>query len=151
MGRIFLLTVFLIVLCIECQPRKSMENIYADSEKIFNESLRIHDEVMPKMGEIIGLQTALRDRKKQMKDKETIDRINHVLQDLENAHNGMMQWMHNVPILPKNTDMSAGSENIPSAKEMRKIQEESLEQIKNVQMAILKSIQDANDLMTALP
>ena len=150
MKNITLIIFSLIFIGAGCNQKKGANSMYSDSEEIFKESMRIHDEVMPKMSELIGLQTALRSGKKDLTDTQRIDRINQVLQELENAHKGMMLWMRSVTIIPKNPDMNAGYENLLSAEEMLEIQEESLAQIKSVQLAIHKSIKDANELLADL-
>ena len=61
-------------------------------EQNFNEVLRVHDEVMPKMGELNALSMDL--KKKIDADSTSTKKYAKANQDLENAYDFMMEWMH---------------------------------------------------------
>ncbi len=60
-----------------------------ESKKLYDEIMKIHDEVMPKMGDIRKLSKQL----KKIEDYQSIDSIVVSLNDLDNAHESMMGWM----------------------------------------------------------
>lgn len=60
-------------------------------EVLFKDVIRVHDEVMPKMGTMGKLQNQLREAWETAEDS-TLYTKSHV--DLQNAKDGMMDWMH---------------------------------------------------------
>jgi hypothetical protein len=99
------------------------------------------------MGYIMKLQKSLKVKKEGIADRELLDKINVSLQNLENAHNSMMIWMRNITPVP---EYIADSQENLSPEEMRKIQQRSLDDVRNVKEAILKSISEANSLIAEL-
>ena len=130
-----------------CNPDKN--KMYSESEKIYKESIKVHDEVMPLMGKIMDLQQALKNKKEEITDEAKIDQINITLQNLENAHNAMMYWMRNLTPIPAEPKDDPDLSNLPSQEEMLRIQERSLEEIKEVKKAILESIDKAETLISS--
>jgi hypothetical protein len=129
---------------------QSKNGLYADSEKIYNLAIDIHDEVMPLMGDIMKLQSTLKAKKDEISDEGNIEKIDTVLQRLENAHNSMMLWMKQVTPIPEISDNNSDLSGFPSEKEMLDIQKRSLENVKKVKEAILSSIEEANALISEL-
>ncbi len=60
-----------------------------ESKKLYDEIMKIHDEVMPKMGNIRKLSKQL----KKIEDYQSKDSLVASLNDLDNAHESMMDWM----------------------------------------------------------
>ncbi|MBK6263613.1 hypothetical protein JKA74_01095 [Marivirga sp. S37H4] len=96
-----------------------------DSEKEVNslkeEVIRIHDEVMPKMDEIMQLKKALKERESVLDSSQTEEMTaihNHILH-LDEADEEMMNWMRNY---------NASMENMTD--------EEKIEYLKNEKVAI---------------
>ena len=58
------------------------------------EVIAIHDEVMPKMGDMYKARKKLRTIMKETKDESEKSIIIKLINDLENADEGMMTWMH---------------------------------------------------------
>jgi hypothetical protein len=62
-------------------------------------TIALHDEVMPRMGEISELTSALKDLREEVKLDTTDSAINQLViinaqvKQLDDAHEGMMQWM----------------------------------------------------------
>lgn len=85
-------------------------------DKLYDEVMVIHDEVMPEMGTINKAKKAL----KKMKTDDNAALIDAQIQKLEDADEAMMSWMHQFK-KPKNEDPKA---NIAYLKEQKvKIQE----------------------------
>ena len=128
---------------LSCTQRKD----FSESKKIYDESILIHDEVMPFMGKIMALQKSLKEIKENLTNEEEIIEINKSLQDLENAHQGMMNWMRTLTPIPdpeNELPVSQKSTEITES-EMMEIQKKSLENIKNVKIMMLESIAKAEE------
>jgi len=150
MKTFFTTAISIFIFFISCDQQKSKENIYLESEKVFDEAIEIHDEVMPLMGNIMKLQSILKEKKENISDEETLLRINESLQSLEDAHSSMMDWMRNLTQIPDQSEVDPETSDFIPAKEMLKIQEQSLKDVKNVRTAILTSIDQAESLIKEL-
>jgi len=146
----FSLLFVLFVVSISCSQKGENNNAYYEAEKVFEEALQIHDEVMPLMGDIIKLQSNLRAKKENITDENTLQKINETMQNLENAHNAMMVWMRNVTQVPDNIEGMPEASDLPTPEEMLKIQEKSLQNIEEVKAAIIESMERANSLLSTL-
>tara|TARA_B100000497_G_C7611640_1_gene367327 strand:+ start:122 stop:520 length:399 start_codon:yes stop_codon:yes gene_type:complete len=80
-----ILILIILGLSMACNNSGSTE----ESKKLYDEIMKIHDEVMPKMGDIRKLSKQL----KKIEDYQSIDSIVVSLNDLDNAHESMMGWM----------------------------------------------------------
>jgi len=150
MRSFFTTSVVIVLFLVSCGQRDTKENIYLKAEEVFDQAISIHDEVMPLMGDIMKLQRALKEKKDNISDEETIQKINESLQNLENAHSLMMDWMRNVTRIPDQSEVDPDASDFISPQEMFKIQEQSLEDAKKVKTAILESINQANSLISEL-
>ncbi len=150
MKRTHYLVLVLLILIFSCRDNKEKgDSDYSESKKIYGRALEIHDEVMPKMGTIMDLQKELKQKKEQTEDEEKIKKINASLQQLENAHRAMMNWMRNLTPLP-DTDKIDDPDPDPTPEEMKNIQQQSLENIKEVKKKINSSIEEARILIDSL-
>jgi hypothetical protein len=102
------------------------------NQVLYNEAMDIHDEVMPKMGNLMALKRKLKDTldtpgltEDQRKDIESRVHL------LDSAHTSMMDWMHGV--YPPE-DSTAGEE-------YRQYIEEKLESAKKMRTLILEAIE----------
>jgi len=59
-------------------------------EQLYEEVMTLHDEVMPKMGELMRLKSQLEEAEV---SEEMQAKVDQAAQSLENAHEGMMEWM----------------------------------------------------------
>lgn len=70
------------------------------SEELSKKVMVIHDEVMPKMGDIMKykkqLNTKIDELTKagQEQNADQIESLKKAVEDLDNSHDGMMNWMH---------------------------------------------------------
>jgi hypothetical protein len=150
MKKINFILIVILIYTLACCQNQGKNKTYKESEEIYKSAIEIHDEIMPMMGEIMKLQSALKSKKEGISDDESFEKINIVLQKLENAHNSMMHWMRNITPIPDISDNDSDLSTYPSEDEMLKIQQKSLESIKEVKAAILTSIEEANTLLSAL-
>ncbi len=144
----------LVFITISCHKKEKSALDYDGARLINQKALDIHDEVMPKMGQMMQLQKSLKEKKDQIKDEELIGKIEISIQELDNAYNGMMTWMRNLVRVPENENIvnqdKIGSETIPLPEEMEKLQSKSLEEIKIVKEKINTSIKKAELLLESL-
>lgn len=87
-------------LIFSCQSSKkeSKEGVNTiDVEALKGAVIDIHDEVMPKMGQLMSLKKALTDKISELEgdeqNKEKISQLEEAANNLENSHEQMMQWM----------------------------------------------------------
>jgi ABC-type transporter Mla subunit MlaD len=86
---VFLLLAFFLYSC----------NSGVDTQALKNEVLDIHDEVMPKMGELMSLRKKVMAKSKALKTEENHDQsdvnsLDSLAAALESANKGMMTWMN---------------------------------------------------------
>jgi hypothetical protein len=59
--------------------------------------MTVHDEIMPKMGELMSLRKQLEDKATALKesgaDASEVEALMQISKDLDNSHEKMMQWM----------------------------------------------------------
>lgn len=88
-------TLFLVVLIsMQCKDKTPQE---AELDKLFDEVMVIHDDVMPKTAVIHRLKKKL----KKSTEEENLGTVTSVIEQLDIADEGMMQWMENFK-KPKN-------------------------------------------------
>ena len=150
MKSFFTTSVIAVLFLVSCGQHNTKENVYLEANRIFDQAIEVHDEVMPLMGDIMKLQSALKEKKDNISDEKTIQKINESLQNLENAHSLMMDWMRNVTQIPDQSEVDPDASDFVSPQEMLLIQEQSLEEAKKVKIAILGSINEANSLISEL-
>ena len=96
------------VLLAGCQPTTTQE---ADGEptqaqQLYAEAMAVHDEVMPRMEEIMQLRQKLQLRVESLRQEDltlfadSLQKIETAVQHLQEADRAMMQWMHNVKQVP---------------------------------------------------
>lgn len=78
---LYILSVFLIFACAKND----------NSEALVNEVLNVHDEVMPKIGEVMSLKKKVLDK---VSDSGNPDELRDIALSLEQAQQGMMTWMN---------------------------------------------------------
>ena len=70
----------------------------AAQEAMKNAVLDVHDEVMPKMGQLMKLKKQLLSKANKIAENDTTDKriteLSSLANELESAHQGMMTWMH---------------------------------------------------------
>jgi hypothetical protein len=132
------LFVAIFLLCIvACQKKSEDGDRQVDSienspnQELYDEVMRIHDEVMPKMNDLYKARTALKTRMELpgLPENERLE-IGNNLARLDSASEGMMVWMRQFDPLPD----SAGEEKA------RTYLESELEKIKRVREDIVAAL-----------
>ncbi len=149
---------------ISCETKK--ENTEANETSaliVYQEAMKIHDEVMPRMDEMYKLAGKLKTLKDSLltdsvANAKKISVVREKLSALETANKDMMDWMHNVKDVPGATaptgheHHSSGHSDASASKEtpeeLLKIQQNQKQRIEEVRVAMEKSIEEAKKLLT---
>jgi hypothetical protein len=137
-----LVLLFVIAILANCSNNKGQDEADASAEQgdtgLEADVNRIHDEVMPRMGELYKL-------KKKLQQRDTAasttpaekTKINAAIQKLDSAYEGMMNWMHQFK----------PEEHQVEEKEAREYLEGELEKIKKVKKDMLAAIETGRTLV----
>jgi hypothetical protein len=121
----------LFVLIAGCNSKK-------DNQALYDEVMKVHDEVMPKMNDVYKLKEELKkeiaDAPKMVEEKRKA--IESAILQLDAASEGMMDWMRNFNPLPD----SLGEENA------RKYLEDQKGKVNKVKEDMLEAIDKAKSL-----
>lgn len=149
------LMVFITILAISsCSSGKKEDKTKNPNEALLNEVIAIHDSAMAKMGTITQYQKQI----KESMDSATVDSIKiEVYAQLEQAHDGMMEWMRDFSEkFPSGkimggdmTGAGKGKEdgNERSLEEEKKLLEGLKESAQKMSYDIDKSLENAQKLM----
>lgn len=105
------------------------------NKALYNEAMRIHDAVMPRMDEVYRLKTSLKARLDTLKDLTDADKAGLIdaMAQLDSADQTMRRWMRDFEIPADSVD----SETVRAYMELQ------IERVKEVQSAITESIEAA--------
>lgn len=118
-----------------------------DIEAMKNEVLDIHDEVMPRMGEVMKLRRQVLSKAETLSgestpDQSAIDALNSLAEKLNSANDGMMIWMRewtseSSGYLEGDQDKAAAAAYLESEKK----------KVEKVKTDILEAIKEAEELL----
>ncbi len=111
-NRLWLLLLALSVFAIACgggKQKAEEKGVFTEQqieaqEAAYRQMMDVHDEVMPKMGEMNSAARELKPLLETTQDEELKTEIMEVLQALEMAEDGMMEWMQASPRMPQLRD-----------------------------------------------
>jgi hypothetical protein len=105
------------------------------NEKLYNEVMKVHDEVMPKMNDIHKLKMSIRERIEKNPNLPKAERLklDAMYAKLDSANEGMMVWMREFRPLPD----SVGEEKAKA------YLENEMERVNKVRDRMLKAIESA--------
>jgi CHASE3 domain sensor protein len=80
------------ILLVSCEEKPK------ETDVLYNKVMEVHDEIMPKMGDIMKLKKQLKEKLAELDtatdiDRAKIDEIEQAIADLDNSHEEMMGWM----------------------------------------------------------
>lgn len=159
------LLLFAATLMISCEGKKeNTETNEVTALTVYQEAMKIHDEVMPHMDEMYQLQGKLKKlndslRADSVANASKIAIVREKLSALEAANKDMMNWMHDVQDVPGATVAEGGHEHHSadhaeasaskgSSDEQLHIQQEQKKRIEEVRVAMEKSIEEAKKVLT---
>ena len=96
MKSLFLNLIVLLLVAVSCGEKKNTES---KTEALRDKVMAIHDEVMPKLSDIMKLKKELNSKIDELvaageaDNAARIDELEKAVEDLENSHDGMMNWM----------------------------------------------------------
>lgn len=134
---------FTVAIALSC---KSNDPNHIEQDKKFDEVMVIHDEVMPRMGEIHKLGKELKKlvENNTIEDDSIIIEIRNTIDYLESADEGMMEWMHNI-----NKNKPSKVRKNKTHEEILSMLHEEMKKVEKVKYDINTSISNAQELLTA--
>jgi hypothetical protein len=107
----------------------------SENEKLYNEVMKVHDEVMPKMNDIHKLKMSIRERIEKNPNLPKAERLklDAMYAKLDSANEGMMVWMREFRPLPD----SLGEEKA------KRYLENEMERVNAVRQKMLDAIEAA--------
>lgn len=110
------------------------------NQALYDQVMEVHDEVMPKMDDIMKLKRELQDKIANSPDMvvERKEQLEKVIANLDSASNAMMSWMHEFNPLPDSVDQEKAREYLES----------EMERIRKVKTLTLESIEKAKEEST---
>lgn len=152
MKALFRLTLFAIMIALASCGQKSNDHEHGHdhdhphdhahdeagpNQALYDEVMKVHDEVMPKMNDIYKLKQEL---KKQLEESKNLaaekkQEIENTIAKLDSASDGMMVWMREFDPIPD----SLGEERA------REYLENEMERVKKVKQDILEAIEKAKN------
>jgi predicted nucleic acid-binding Zn-ribbon protein len=108
------------------------------NQALYNQMMDVHDEVMPRMDEIMKLKRQLQEEIANSPDMvvERKQELENIISNLDSASNSMMTWMHRI----NEFNPLADSVNQEKAREYL---ESEMEEIKKVKELMIESIDKA--------
>lgn len=110
------------------------------NQALYDQVMEVHDEVMPKMDDMMKLKRELKEKIANSPDMvvERKEHLEKVIANLDSASNAMMSWMHEFNPLPDSVDQEKAREYLES----------EMEQIRKVKTLTLESIEKAKEEAT---
>ena len=131
--------IFLFIVLISCNQSKDSTHggngsatNDSPNQALYDEVMRVHDEVMPRMEDLYklkkGLQAKLDSTKDIAADKKA--ELEKLIASLDSASNSMMDWMHNFNPVPDSVDQEKAREYLENEMErIKKVKEITIEVI----------------------
>ena len=125
----------------ESKSNLSNESIQEDS--LYNELMAVHDEMMPKMQDIMNLKSELSPIADSLSSIDSLSTkaIHQTISDLENADKAMMGWMHQ---FNPNMDSLSHTERMTYLTHQKA-------KMDSVKIVMQTAIEDGNGLLETMP
>ncbi|MBN8577315.1 MAG: hypothetical protein J0L66_10240 [Cytophagales bacterium] len=133
---LFLLLILFLTACEKGQQATSeAEETDNPNQVLYDQVMDVHDEVMPKMDEIMKLKRQLKEQIANTPDMvvERKQQLEKIISNLDSASTAMMNWMHKFNPLPDTADQEKA----------RAYLEVEMERIRSVKNLMLESIDKA--------
>lgn len=131
-----LLFVMLVSACSKTQPAAEADTESDNPNQVlYDQVMDVHDEVMPRMDDIMKLKRSLQEQIANTPDMvvERKQQLEKIISNLDSASSAMMNWMHEFNPLPDTVDQELAREYL----------EEEMEKIRKVKTLMLESIDKA--------
>ena len=153
MKHLLIITITLTALLVGCQSSTTSsetEVAVTRAQEIYAETMNLHDEVMPRMGELVQLRQELGATADSLREADsvgyadTVARMQAAAQDLAQADENMMQWMRSVEKVPGVDSLAA----VPAdTARLIQVQQEQKAAMEQVQEQMNNSITEARRLL----
>ena len=148
-------TVALLLLTASCSAPSSSEGDErrAQAVELYDEAIMIHDEVMPRMDEVMRLRQQLQAKADSLYQADSVSYgsmvkdMHDVVNRLQKADEGMMQWMRNLEQVPESdptADAAADTTGLVATQYRQK------EEIEAVKYRMETGIEEAKELLNSL-
>lgn len=120
-----------------CGPKGPTEN-----EKLREEVIAVHDEVMPKIGKLKSLERKALEKAKELETEDPVDsarveEFKALAYDLNHAHDSMFEWMHQYEPI----------EGDQPEEELKEYLENQMVLVSSVNVEMKKALAKAKDLL----
>ncbi|GLB48449.1 hypothetical protein [Neptunitalea lumnitzerae] len=133
-------------LAVACDTKPTVEKNKKEFETVYAETIKVHDEVMAKMGTINKLQVQLEEEVKAATD--TVPYA-EAMKTLKKGHKGMMDWMHSFSdAFPHTEDRFAGKSKEEIDESVERLKEYKA-QMEAVDAQIKEGIDKAEKLLSS--
>ncbi|WKN41909.1 hypothetical protein [Tunicatimonas pelagia] len=156
----FLIIFSAVLLLSSCQPSASSETPpnLTEAQEIYAKAIEVHDEVMPRMDEIMQLRQAVEARIDSLNQvdsaayADTVQYMQFVVRNLQYADQGMMQWMRNVKKVPGLEEVQSAYQDemsleVVDTTNIVQIQQSQKTAIEQVKQQMESSIEEARSLL----
>ncbi|MCE7863135.1 MAG: hypothetical protein DYG99_06305 [Bacteroidetes bacterium CHB5] len=126
----------LVSACSKTQPAAEADTESDNPNQVlYDQVMDVHDEVMPRMDDIMKLKRLLQEQIANTPDMvvERKQQLEKIISNLDSASSAMMNWMHEFNPLPDTVDQELAREYL----------EEEMEKIRKVKTLMLESIDKA--------
>ncbi|WP_019036965.1 hypothetical protein [Psychroflexus tropicus] len=148
-----LLSLVFVIFSISCQQGKTEEAKAFDKQ--MEETIKIHDDVMPRMSKINTLITELETQKEELQkaeevDVEKLELHNNAIANLKQAHDLMMSWMKNFSDSFSRTEINRGLETQDKDSIMAKMRllDAQYKSAEEMQKSIAEAIENAQIILS---
>ncbi len=110
------------------------------NQALYDQVMDVHDEVMPRMGDLMKLKRELQEKIATTPDMvvEKKAQLEKVISNLDSANTAMMNWMHEFNPLPDSVDQEKAREYLES----------EIERIRKVKSLVTETIEKAKEETT---
>ncbi|MEM9673327.1 MAG: hypothetical protein ACFB15_23135 [Cyclobacteriaceae bacterium] len=161
MNQLFAIVTFLVFL-VGCQSSSTQEadaNL-TQAQEIYTEAMVVHDEVMPRMEEIMRLGQTIEARMDSLRQldsvtyADTLQQMQTVRQNLKEADEAMMQWMRGVKNVPGLEEVKTAYQDemqiqTVDTTNIIQVQQEQKAAIEQVKQQMENSIEEAKSLLNS--
>lgn len=123
----------------------------SEAQQIYEQTMELHDDVMPRMDEIMQLRQKLQLRVEAMREEDSIkyadslQKMQQVVQSLQEADRAMMEWMRSVK-KPSGMDGTASAEEVDTTSLLRTLRQQKAAMVQ-VKAQMENSIQEAQRMI----
>lgn len=146
---LYLLAVVLFISSCKNEESNQIDNLSAEFDQLTEQTIEVHDDVMPKMGDLMELSTLIDERsQKEEISEELRQELLYIKSDLDAAHTAMMDWMKDYSTaFPYEADVPSTKKELDEKmpvlqgyyEKMEMVKDQTDDAIANAELALSKS------------